>query len=51
MLVSGQTSLEEAARLMMEKQQDRIFVLDKEEKLIGVVSAIDIVRKIIELLS
>ena len=50
-LISEQTSLEQAAQLMMDKQQDHIFVVDKEEKLIGVVSAIDIVKKIIELLS
>lgn len=36
---------------MMEKQQDRIFVVDSEEKLVGVASGIDIVKKIIEALS
>jgi len=36
---------------MMEKDEDHIFIVDKEEKLIGVVSGIDIVKKIIELLS
>lgn len=50
-LVRGQTTLEETARLMMDKQQDHIFVVDEEEKLIGVVSGIDVVKKIIELLS
>jgi len=34
---------------MIEKQQDHIFVVDKEEKLINVFSGIDIVKKIIEL--
>lgn len=50
-LISEQTSLKEAAQLMMEKQQDHLYVLDKDEKLIGVVSGIDIVKKIIALLS
>lgn len=50
-LVMEQTSLEQVAQLMMEKQQDHIFIVEKEEKLIGVVSGINIVKKIIELLS
>jgi CIC family chloride channel protein len=50
-LIREQTILEQVAQLMMEKQQDHIFIVDKEEKLIGVVSGIDIVKKIIELLS
>ena len=50
-LIVEQTSLEQAAQLMMEKQQDRIFVVDSEEKLVGVASGIDIVKKIIEALS
>ena len=50
LLIREQTSLEQVAQLMMEKQQDHIFIDDKEEKLIGVVSGIDIVKKIIELI-
>lgn len=50
-LVEEQTSLEEAAQLMMEKQEDHIFVVNSEENLVGVVSGIDIVKKIIELVS
>ena len=50
-LIGGETSLEQIAQLMMETQQDHVFVLDKEEKLIGVVSGIDVVKKILELLS
>ena len=50
-LIGGGTSLEQIAQLMMETQQDHVFVLDTEEKLIGVVSGIDVVKKIIELLS
>lgn len=50
-LISEKTSLEEAAQLMMDKQEDHIFVVDAQEKLVGVVSGIDVVKKIIELLS
>ncbi len=50
-LIESETSLEQIAQLMMETQQDHVFVLDKEEKLIGVVSGIDVVKKIRDLLS
>jgi CIC family chloride channel protein len=50
-LIDEQSSIEKVAQLMMEKAEDHIFVVDKDEKLIGVVSGIDIVKKIIELLS
>jgi len=50
-LISGETSIEQIGKLMMETQQDHVFVVDKEEKLIGVVSGIDAVKKILELLS
>jgi chloride channel protein, CIC family len=44
-------SLGSAAQLMMEKQQDHIFVVNQEGQLLGVISGIDVVKKIIELLS
>jgi len=44
-------SLGAAAQLMMEKQQDHIFVVNQEGQLLGVVSGIDVVKKIIALLS
>ena len=47
LIVGKQTSLEQAAQLMMERQQDHIFVVDEAEKLVGVVSGIDVVKKII----
>ena len=50
-LIGDKTSLERIAQLMMETQQDHVFVVDGEEKLIGVVSGIDVVKKILELLS
>jgi len=50
-LTSEETSLEQVAKFMMEKQQDNLFILDKEKKLTGVISGIDIVKKTLELLS
>ncbi|MCW4009424.1 MAG: chloride channel protein [Candidatus Bathyarchaeota archaeon] len=50
-VVKKGTSLKEVAQLMMETQQDHLFVLDAEERLIGVVAAIDVVKRILELLS
>jgi CIC family chloride channel protein len=50
-LIAEQTNLEEIAQLMMEKQQDHVFVVDNDGKLTGVVSGIDVVKKIIELIS
>ncbi|MCW4023480.1 MAG: chloride channel protein [Candidatus Bathyarchaeota archaeon] len=50
-LVREQTSLEETARLMLETQQDHLFVENDDGSLIGVVSGIDVVKKIVELLS
>jgi chloride channel protein, CIC family len=50
-LVRKQTSLQEVAKLMMDKQQDHVFVVDEKGSLIGVVSGIDAIKKIIQLLS
>lgn len=50
-LISAQTSMEQAGRLMIENEQDHIFVTDNEGVLIGVISGIDMVKKIIDLLS
>jgi CIC family chloride channel protein len=50
-LIKKNISLKQIAQLMMETQQDHIFVVDDEEKLIGVISGIDVVKKILELLS
>jgi chloride channel protein, CIC family len=50
-LIDAETSLEHIAQLMMETQQDHVFVINKEEKLIGVVSGIDVVKRILELSS
>ncbi len=50
-LISGEITLEQLAQLMMETQQDHVFVIDHRESLIGVISGIDVVKKIVELLS
>jgi Mg/Co/Ni transporter MgtE len=36
---------------MMDTQQDHVFVVDATERLTGVVSGIDVVKKILELLA
>jgi chloride channel protein, CIC family len=48
-LIKSDTSLETTARLMMDNQEDHVFVVDEEQKLSGVVSGIDVVKKILEL--
>jgi CIC family chloride channel protein len=50
-LINDETSLERIAEIMMETQQDHVFVVDEHERLIGVISGIDVVKKILELLS
>jgi CIC family chloride channel protein len=50
-LIKKDVTLEECAQYMMESQQDHIFVINNDEELIGVISGIDVVKKILELLS
>ena len=50
-LISEENSLEHVAQFMMEQQQDHVFILDKDKKLTGVISGIDVVKKILELMS
>lgn len=50
-LIQPQTNLKNTVHLMMEKQQDHIFVVDQEMKLVGVISGIDVNKKMIELIS
>ena len=47
--ITEEASLEEIAELMMEKEDDHVFVINKKGELVGVISGIDIVRKITEL--
>jgi CBS domain-containing protein len=51
MVIGLDATLEQVAQLMMETQQDHVFIVDKDEKLVGVISGIDVVKKILELLS
>jgi len=51
LLIKEETSIEEIAQLIMETGQDHAFVIGKNEKLVGVVSGIDVVKKILELMS
>lgn len=50
LLIKKETTLETAAQMMIETQQDHAFVVDENEQIIGVVSGIDIVKKILEIL-
>jgi CBS domain-containing protein len=50
-LIGEDASLEQVAQFMMEKQEDHVFILDEDRKLAGVISGIDVVKKILELLS
>ncbi len=50
-LIQPQTNLTNMVHVMMDKQQDHIFVIDQDRKLIGVISGIDVNKKMIELLS
>jgi CIC family chloride channel protein len=51
LLVGQSTGLEKIVQLMMEKQEDHLFIVDGEEKLVGVISGIDVVKKILDLMS
>ncbi|MFA5364887.1 MAG: chloride channel protein [Candidatus Bathyarchaeia archaeon] len=50
-VMGEEVSLQHVAQFMVETQQDHVFILDKEQRLIGVISGIDVVRKILDLLS
>jgi CIC family chloride channel protein len=50
-LIDSGTSLERVAEIMIENQQDHVFITDSNERLIGVISGIDVTKKILELLS
>jgi CIC family chloride channel protein len=50
-LLGEDASLKQVAQFMMEKQEDHVFIFDKDKKLVGVISGIDVVKKILELLS
>lgn len=50
-LIKKEATLEECAKYMIDSQQDHIFVINEQEELTGVISGIDVVKKILELIS
>jgi len=46
-LIKNNNTLEEIADLMMVTQEDHVFVIDEKEKIIVVISGIDVVNKIV----
>lgn len=50
-LIQKEVTLQETAKLMLEEQQDHIFIINEHQQLEGVISGIDIIKKIVELLS
>jgi len=50
-LVDENVSLRYVAKFMVETEQDHVFIVDGQRRLIGVVSGIDVIKKILELLS
>jgi CBS domain-containing protein len=50
-LMGENVTLQHVAEFMVETQEDHVFVVDEQERLIGVISGIDVVRKILDLLS
>jgi len=51
LIVHGEARLESIAELMREKQVTHVFVVDDDEKLIGVIARIDLADELIELLA
>ncbi|MCW4019403.1 MAG: chloride channel protein [Candidatus Bathyarchaeota archaeon] len=50
-MISEETSLEQVAQQMMDTQQDHVFISNTHGKLTGVISGIDVVKRILELIS
>ena len=50
-LMKENVTLRHVSQFMVETQEDHVFIVDKNNCLIGVVSGIDVVKKVIELLS
>lgn len=49
--IDAKTSLKAVVQVILEQEQDHLFVVDQDEKLIGVISGIDVNKKMIELLT
>ena len=50
-LMGENVTLRHVSQFMVDTQEDHVFIVDKNNQLIGVVSGIDVVKKVIELLS
>lgn len=49
LIITGHTSLEQTADMMIKREEDHAFVVDETDHLVGVVAGIDVVRKIMEI--
>jgi CBS domain-containing protein len=49
--ITRRATLEQIAEMMIKSEEDHAFVVDENDRLIGVISGIDVVRKIMELLA
>jgi CIC family chloride channel protein len=49
LVITGRTSLRQIADLMIKREEDHAFVVDENDRIIGVIAGIDVVRKIMEL--
>lgn len=49
LIVTENANLEEVAEMMIKSGEDHAFVVDKNEKVVGVIAGIDVVRTILEL--
>jgi CIC family chloride channel protein len=50
-VMGERVTLQHVAKFMVEMQQDHVFILNEDDRLVGVISGIDVVKKILELLS
>lgn len=51
LVVTERANLEEIADMMIKREEDHVFVVDRNGKIVGVIAGIDIVREIMELSS
>jgi predicted transcriptional regulator len=49
LLIKKTTSLAQVADMMISREEDHVFVVDENDRIIGVIAGIDVVRKIMEL--
>jgi CBS domain-containing protein len=49
LIITKHTNLEQIADMMIKREEDHAFVVDENDRIIGVIVGIDVVRKILEL--